>query len=365
MSNQPRPSVLLPTLALFMVGSVLFGASARVNEDPKLPQRIVDFERVEAQDSPGGWLGVHIQDLSPTLAEGVGLGDRRGVLISDVQKGAPADEAGVKAEDVILRVDGEPVDTTSELQRRIRAKAPGESAILEVWRSGEPILLEVTLGRQAPSPQGYAPPADHQAFASRSDQAPGVVRFFGREREDPGPTLGVMVAELTEGLAGYFEAEPGEGVLILEVLAESAAEEAGLEAGDVIRELDGRPIRDPEGLRRAIRKVGPGQIEVEYLREGQVRTAQATLSAADGSKLRQSPGRAIAPWTDHLPRLPKKIPQTLRRFKEETLDQGQESEVARRELMRLRAQLESLKRDLEDLKEDLEVRIKRTLEEDR
>ncbi len=273
MLSQSRPLILL--LALFITGSLLFGASARVNEGLPEPPKVIAIEHVDLPDSPRGWLGVYIQELSPTLAEGVGLGDKRGVLISDVQEGAPADEAGVEAEDVILSVDGKPVTTTSELQRRIRAKAPGDRAILEVWRGGESLQLQVTLGRQSASPKAFAPPGGQEGFAWHSKEAPRTARFFGQAKENAGPTLGVMIAELTEGLADYFEAQPGEGVLILEVLADSAAEDAGLEAGDVILELGGRPTRNPEALRRTIRKIGPGEIDVEYLREGRVRTTRA------------------------------------------------------------------------------------------
>ncbi len=95
-----------------------------------------------------GWLGVQIQDLDPRLAESFGLRVAQGVVVAAVLRGGPADRAGLRPGDVILRIDGRPVRDAREALDRIAARRPGERIVLEGLRDGAPARWEATIGER-------------------------------------------------------------------------------------------------------------------------------------------------------------------------------------------------------------------------
>jgi serine protease Do len=177
------------------------------------------------------FLGVMIQPVTPDIAKAFKLGKSEGALISDVSPGSPAERAGLKAGDVILKVDGEAVADSRSLQLLIGQMKPGRTVRLSVNRDGADRDYTVTLGEQ---------PADKTDSGSSRDGS-AADRVLD----------GVSVETLTPELAREFDiARNLKGVLVQRVDPGSGAAEAGLERGDVILEVNRRPVTTVEQLNR-------------------------------------------------------------------------------------------------------------------
>lgn len=177
-----------------------------------------------------GWMGVVIQPVTRELAEAMKLGDTVGALIADVTPGSPAEKAGLQRGDVVTELNGQRVEDSRALQLKIASSAPGEKVNLKTVRNGSSKNVTVALG-EAPAPRG--------SLAERA--------------QENGTRLGVGVQPLTDTIATELGLRPGtKGVVIAEVEPGSAAEEAGLRQGDVIQEVDRKPIQSVEEFRSAV-----------------------------------------------------------------------------------------------------------------
>ena len=172
-----------------------------------------------------GKLGVGVQGVDQALAESFGLDKPRGALVSNVERGGPADEAGLKEGDVILAFDGQPVDSAGQLPAAVAAAKPGRKVELQVWREGASRNIDVTLGEVT----------DANKVAANGGVAEG-----GR--------LGVTVRPLSPAERSSAQVDGG---LIVEEVAGPAAE-AGIQPGDVVLSANGRPVGDVEQLRSIV-----------------------------------------------------------------------------------------------------------------
>ncbi|MGH8666687.1 MAG: DegQ family serine endoprotease [Burkholderiales bacterium] len=171
-----------------------------------------------------GRLGITIQEVNQSLANSFGMDRAHGALVSSVVDGSPAEKAGVKPGDVVLKVDGAPIQRSIDLSSRIAAMKPGSSATLEVWRNGKPRELAVVIG-EAPSQQ--------VASAGTSDLS--------------GARLGVAVRPLSP--QEQQQAHVDGGVLVEQVAG--AAARAGIRPGDIIVSINQKPVKSVEELRSA------------------------------------------------------------------------------------------------------------------
>ncbi len=176
-----------------------------------------------------GWLGVFIQDLTPGLAASFRYDGRTGVLIGDVTEGGPAEKAGLRAGDIIVRFNGDTVRSSVDLRNTVAETAPGTKVKVNVFRQGKRLEIDVQLGLM------------------ESD-----VSSDGREPSAP-DGLGLTVRSLDAELAGRlgFE-ETQRGALITQVEPGSIAAREGLMPGQVIVNLNGRPVTDVESFRKAM-----------------------------------------------------------------------------------------------------------------
>ncbi|MGV6811725.1 MAG: DegQ family serine endoprotease [Brevirhabdus sp.] len=175
-----------------------------------------------------GWLGVQIQQITPDIAEALGLNEPQGALVSAVQPDSPAAAAGFKQGDVILSVNDEAIEEMRELPQVIAAIAAGDEARVAVLRNGDERILDVTIGLLEPS---------RLTRASAPADAP--------LQADP---LGVRVERLTPDLARQLGLAPEtSGVLVAEVDPEGP-NASKLRAGDVIEEAAGKNIASPADL---------------------------------------------------------------------------------------------------------------------
>jgi len=178
-----------------------------------------------------GWIGVMIQEISPELAKSFNLKDNKGVLVSEVTKGSPAEHAGLKQGDVITGYNGKPVENAHTLPRLVAATAPDSKAKLDVVRDGKTLSVEVTIGNM--------PQTMEEAKASpEKDQA-----------------WGMTVQDITPELAQQLGLDAHEhGVVVSNVQPGSAAGDAGLRPGDVIKEINRQKIKSIGDYNQAVKK---------------------------------------------------------------------------------------------------------------
>jgi serine protease Do len=166
-----------------------------------------------------GWLGVRIQDVTDDLAEGLGLEESRGALVTDVPEG-PAMEAGIESGDVILNFDGRDVEDTRSLVRQVGNTDVGKTVRVIVFRDGETETLRVTLGRRE---EAEAMPA---AAPATEPEAPAQSEVLGM-------TLSAVTPDIAEELG---VPEDAVGIVVAQVDPASEAYEKGLRVGDLITE---------------------------------------------------------------------------------------------------------------------------------
>jgi serine protease Do len=182
-----------------------------------------------------GWLGVQIQAITPELAESLGLSGTTGALIAGVFKGDPADEAGIKPGDVIVRFDGKDVASDRDLVALVGSTLVGKKVKAEVLRGEKKISVEIEV-------------------AKRQD---------GEEEADAGDSgslkphkLGISVQNLTEELAERLRLDSTSGILVTAVESGSAADRAGIIRGDVIVEVNRRAVSNLKDFGAAVKRAG-------------------------------------------------------------------------------------------------------------
>ncbi len=223
---------------------MLLGAAAifRGQEPPEPPLPPVPPHTQVFSFSDGrGWLGVRLSDLTAEKARELKLPGESGAVVTEVVEDSPAAKAGVMKNDVILEFAGERVRSVAQLQRLVRETPLGRTVALQVSRGGQTRSLSVKL-------EGGEEHVFTGAFTMPKIDIPEF-GFFLNTRE---PSLGVSGEELTRQLADFFGVKQGKGVLVREVVVGSAAEKAGLKAGDVIVRVEGKEVGSPSELRRAL-----------------------------------------------------------------------------------------------------------------
>jgi serine protease Do len=184
-----------------------------------------------------GYLGVSIQDVNAKIAKQFGLEQAQGALVGDVVSGSPAEQAGIKSGDVIVRFDGKAIENSSTLRNRAAETPVGKGVEVEVVRDKKPVKLTLKVAEQ---------PKD---MTTAGETAKG---------EGKSATLaGLEVRNLSPDAARQLNLPRGlQGVVVAQVESGSAAEEAGVQAGDVIVELNRKPVRNTEDFRRQSKALG-------------------------------------------------------------------------------------------------------------
>ncbi|MDF3606468.1 Do family serine endopeptidase [Paracoccus sp. DMF-8] len=231
-------------------GSIGIGFSMASNVVSKVVDQLQEFGETRR-----GWLGVKIQDLSPDIADLLGLTSTDGAMVTDVPAG-PALDAGMKAGDVIVSFDGGSVKDVRELVRRVADAPVGEEVALVVLRDGENVDLKVTLGRRELA-EGTANAEVNSATESATDM------------------LGMTVAPLTPEIAAELGVSRDmAGLVVQPVDPDGPAADKGLAAGDVITEAGQQPVTSLAELQdqvQAARDAGRKSILVLVRRAGEPR----------------------------------------------------------------------------------------------
>ena len=195
-----------------------------------------------------GRIGVTIQELTRELADSFGLSKAAGALISNVEKNAPADKAGIQASDVILKFDGKPVNASSDLPRMVAAVKPGTKVEVELWRKGKTRQVTVEVAAM-PEDAKLASPARKPS----ENEAEMVAR------------LGISVSELNSEQLQELQISSG---LLVEEVKGSAARTAGLHPGDVLMSIGNVPLRSFAQLNELLKPVPNGRNVALLVRRG-------------------------------------------------------------------------------------------------
>jgi serine protease Do len=180
-----------------------------------------------------GWLGVMIQKVTPDLAKSFNLKDESGALVGDVTPGSPADKVGIKPGDIIIEFDGKPIKEMNELPRLVAAVPVGKTVEVKVLREGKPQAFKVQVQE-----------LDDKQIAAGPSQSK--------------ESLGLSVREFTPELARRFRMDYEPGILIIQVQEGSPAEEAGIQEGDLIKEVNRKPVKDLKSYQSQISGIKKG-----------------------------------------------------------------------------------------------------------
>jgi serine protease Do len=199
-----------------------------------------------------GWLGVSIQPLTTELAKSFGVKDTKGVLVSEVMTDSPAAKSGLKQGDIVTEFEGKKIEAPADLQRAVGLSNPGHSVKVKVWRGQEgkgpeEKTLEIKIG-EAP------------------DEREAQQRGGGGNR---GGLLGLDVEPITPAIASQLNLRSTEGVIVRRVEDGSAAADAGVQRGDVVREINRQRVRSQADWDRLTKDVKEGDRVTMLLQRGQ------------------------------------------------------------------------------------------------
>jgi serine protease Do len=189
-----------------------------------------------------GYLGVLIQKVTPEIAESLGVDKAQGALVANVSKDGPAEKAGVKVGDVIVEFDGQPVKDSGELPIIVARTAVDKKVSMKVLRDKKEVILKVAVGELK----------DEEVVASVPEKG----------------ELGLTVQRLTPQMAESLGLDKADGVVITAVEPGSAADEAGVRRGDVIMEVDRKPVRTVDDYKKAIAGARKGRGVLFLVRRG-------------------------------------------------------------------------------------------------
>jgi serine protease Do len=265
----------------------------------------------------GGFLGVHGEDISNENMARYRLNQARGVGITQVVKDSPAEKAGLRKDDVILRLDGENVTSVRKLNRLVSEIAPDHSVRITISRNGAEQELTATIGKR-----------NNSLMARDMFRGEPKIWKWASPQFEPGDLfnnngdlsftltnsrrIGVSTMQLTKQLADYFGVTAGRGVLVTAVTDDGPAAKAGVKAGDVITAIDGEEIDSPGDISRVIAKKKEGDVTLTVIRNKSQQTFRVTPregSGFSGTFSRPQVGRRIVIPRIQFPDVNVAIPQ--------------------------------------------------------
>ncbi len=188
-------------------------------------------------DVTRGWLGVTIQDVPADLAEYLGIKDGKGVLVSDVIPGDPADKAGIKPRDIITEINGEKVESSRSLLKIVAGIGVGEIAKVKVLRDGREKTFGVEIAKRL-----------DDKIASAKDSLKGAA-----------DEIGIRVANITPEMSRRFNITETEGVIVVDINPDGKAADAGIIQGDIIKEINRQTVKSLKDYTEALGKIKKGE----------------------------------------------------------------------------------------------------------
>ena len=280
-------SVLIVTSSFVLA----FGQTPEAKADKEKAVRAFSF----AFDGDGGYLGVQTQEVTKENFSKFGLASVRGVAVEKVIENSPAQAAGLQAGDVIVRFENEEITSVRKLTRLISEVAADHQVKITVLRNNSEQDITATLGKR-PMPKfengSFAMTAPMGKLAELKDfpalppmaEMPKVLTTPGFEGKaftwapGGGRQIGVGVMSLTKQLAAHYGVDGG--LLVNDVRENSPADKAGLKAGDIIVEAEGKAVKGDFDLIRTINSKKEGDVTITYVRDGKRQTVNVTPEAS-------------------------------------------------------------------------------------
>jgi len=212
-------------------GSIGIGFSIPSNMAKTIVMQLKDFGHPRR-----GWLGVRIQQVTPEVADSVGLKDTTGALVGGVTDGGPAEKSKIRGGDVILKFDGQDVKDMHSLPRIVAETDVGKQVKVVLWRDGKEVTIDAVLDEK---------PSEDKLASVDAGKRGSEALAAGRDLAG----LGMKVSPLTPGLKEKFQIGPDQkGVVITDVTDGGVAAERGLKPGDVIVEVQQAEVASPDDV---------------------------------------------------------------------------------------------------------------------
>jgi serine protease Do len=218
-------------------GSIGIGFSIPSNMAKNIVMQLKDFGHPRR-----GWLGVRIQQVTPELAESVGLKDTSGAMVAGVTDGGPAEKSKIKGGDIILKFDGQDVKDMHSLPRIVAETDVGKKVQVTLWRDGKEVSIDAVLDEK---------PSDEKlASADTGKKGSGVATpSMSRDLAD----FGMRIAPLSKALKDQYQIGADQkGVVITDVKQGGVAADRGLKPGDVIVEVQQAEVASPEDVQKKV-----------------------------------------------------------------------------------------------------------------
>ncbi|HEU4930541.1 MAG TPA: PDZ domain-containing protein [Pyrinomonadaceae bacterium] len=271
----------------------------------------------------GGFLGVYAENISRENMSRYRVNQVRGVGVTQVIKDSPAEKAGLRKDDVILRLDGENVSSVRKLNRLVSELSPDQSVKVTISRGGSEQEVTATIGKrnntnmaqnllggeprifkwEGPDLKGFkweTPLLNRHNFPEFQND--GNFSFFLSNSR----RIGVSTMSLTKQLADYFGIADGKGALVTAVTEDGPAAKAGVKAGDVITAVDGEAVDSPGDISRVISRKKEGDVTLTIIRNKSQQTIQVTPREGVGTGTLGNPqiGRRIVIPRIEIPAIP-------------------------------------------------------------
>lgn len=241
-------------------GSVGIGFAISSNLAERVAEQLIEFGQTRR-----GWLGVYIQEVTPDIAESLGLDDDIGALISSVNEDGPAAKGGIQPGDVVVEFDGKPIEKMRDLPRIVAETDIGAKVKVELFRQGKRETVTVTLGE-----------------LEKAELAGVIDNGRNQSNDFSFGSLGFTVANLNAALAEELGLDSDtKGVVVREVVPGSPASDKGLNVGDILRRYGQRPIDDAASLAKDIDEAettGRSGVLLLIEREGRERFIQISFA---------------------------------------------------------------------------------------
>ena len=227
-----------------------------------------------AGGAPGGsFLGVAVAEIDNERARALRLGEVHGVEITNIEGDSPAAKAGLKTGDAVLEYNGQRVEGIEQFQRLVRETPAGREVKLLISRNGATQGLTATVGVRK-APKAFRSEDFFKGVEMPEFHMPDMPQVFAAWS---GSFLGIEAESLGSQLAAYFGVK--EGVLVRSVTKDSAADKAGIKAGDVITKIDQTKVATPGEISDAIRAVRPRKtFPVEFVRDRHESSVSVTVT---------------------------------------------------------------------------------------
>jgi len=282
--------------AIILAASIAVAQQPAPPAPPSPPAGVEPFERnFSILVDGGGYLGVYAENINNENMGRYRLNQVRGVGVTQVVKDSPAEKAGIRKDDVILRIDGENVNSVRKLNRLISEMAPDHSVRVNVSRGGAEQELTATIGKRNNSSLVQGLLSGQPRAWKWEGTDPKTFKWEGplmdRDLGDlgnlsmflqNGRRIGVSTMQLTKQLADYFGVADGKGVLVTSVVDDGPAAKAGIRAGDVITAIDGEAVDSPGEISRVINRKKEGDVTLTVIRNKSQQTIRVTPKEGGG-----------------------------------------------------------------------------------